>query len=81
MEGSRFKPVHCAGTYFQMMRYDAISNLPDIEFAQWMTIEHGVASIPVSVFYHTKTDYNVVRFCFAKKVETLERAAEKLCRI
>ncbi len=81
MEGSRFKPVPCSGTYFQMMQYDAISTLPDIEFARWMTIEHGVASIPVSVFYHTKTDHNVVRFCFAKRVETLERAAEKLCRI
>jgi len=81
MDDSRFKPVPCSGTYFQMMQYDAISNLPDIEFAQWMTIEHGVASIPVSVFYHTKTDHNVVRFCFAKKVETLERAAEKLCKI
>jgi len=81
MNGSRFKPVPCSGTYFQMMQYDAISNLPDTEFAQWMTIEHGVASIPVSVFYHTRTDHNVVRFCFAKKVETLERAAEKLCRI
>ena len=81
MAGSRFKPVPCSGTYFQMMQYDAISDLPDIEFARWMTIEHGVASIPVSVFYHTKTDHHVVRFCFAKKVETLERAAEKLCRI
>lgn len=81
MEDSRFKPIPCSGTYFQMMQYDAISDLPDIEFARWMTIEHGVASIPVSVFYHTKTDHNVVRFCFAKKVETLERAAEKLCQI
>ena len=81
MEGSRFKPVPCSGTYFQMMQYDAVSNLPDIEFTRWMTMEHGVASIPISVFYHNKTDHNVVRFCFAKKVDTLERAAEKLCRI
>jgi methionine aminotransferase len=81
MDGSRFKPVPCSGTYFQMMQYDAISNLPDTEFARWMTIEHGVASIPVSAFYHTMTDHNVVRFCFAKRAETLERAAEKLCKI
>jgi len=81
MESSRFKPIPCSGTYFQMMQYDAISNLPDIEFVRWMTIEHGVASIPVSVFYHINTDHKVVRFCFAKRVETLERAAEKLCRI
>jgi methionine aminotransferase len=81
MDGSRFRPIPCRGTYFQMMQYDAISDLPDIEFTRWMTMEHGVASIPVSVFYHTKTDHHVVRFCFAKKVETLERAAEKLCQI
>jgi methionine transaminase len=81
MKGSRFTPVTASGTYFQMMQYDAVSDLPDIEFTRWMTIEHGVASIPVSVFYHNKMDYKVVRFCFAKKVETLERAAEKLCRI
>lgn len=81
MKGSRFKPVPCSGTYFQMMQYHAISDMPDIDFARWMTIEHGVASIPVSVFYHTGTDHKVVRFCFAKKEATLERAAEKLCRI
>jgi len=81
MGGSRFKPVPCSGTYFQMMQYDAISNLPDTEFTRWMTVEHGVASIPVSAFYHTMTDHNVVRFCFAKRAETLERAAEILCKI
>lgn len=81
MDGSRFKPIPCRGTYFQMMQYDTISDLPDIDFARWMTVEHGVASIPVSVFYNTKIDHKVVRFCFAKRVETLERAAEKLCKI
>lgn len=81
MEGSRFKPVPCSGTYFQMMQYHAISDMPDIDFARWMTTEHGVASIPVSVFYHARTDHKVVRFCFAKREATLERAAEKLCRV
>jgi len=81
MQSSRFKPVPCRGTYFQMMQYDDISDLSDVEFTRWMTIEHGVAAIPVSVFYHTRTDHKVVRFCFAKRQETLERAAGKLCQI
>jgi methionine aminotransferase len=81
MAASRFKPVPCRGTYFQLMQYDDISDEPDTKFSQRITIDHGVASIPVSVFYHDRTDHNVVRFCFAKKDETLERAAEKLCRI
>ena len=81
MESSRFKPVPCKGTYFQMMSYASISTEPDTEFARRMTMEHGVASIPVSVFYHRPQDHHVIRFCFAKKDETLERAAEKLCRI
>jgi methionine aminotransferase len=46
-----------------------------------MTIEHGVASIPPSVFYHDQVDHKVLRFCFAKKDNTLEKAAEKLCKI
>ena len=81
MTASRFKPVPCKGTYFQLMQYDDISDEPDVDFSRRITIDHGVASIPVSVFYHDRTDHNVVRFCFAKKDETLERAAEKLCKI
>jgi len=81
MEGSRFSPVPCRGTYFQMMSYTSISTELDTEFARRITMEHGVASIPVSVFYHGRQDHQVVRFCFAKKDETLEKAAEKLCRI
>ena len=81
MEGSRFSPVPCQGTYFQMMSYASISTELDTEFSRRITMEHGVASIPVSVFYHGRQDHQVVRFCFAKKDETLEKAAEKLCRI
>lgn len=81
MQTSRFKPIPCSGTYFQMMQYNDISDLQDVEFSRWMTIEHGVASIPVSVFYHDRKDHKVVRFCFAKKEATLEKAAEKLCKI
>jgi len=81
MSASRFKPVPCSGTYFQLMQYQDISNEPDVDFSRRITIDHGVAAIPVSVFYHDQTDHHVVRFCFAKKDDTLEKAAEKLCRI
>ncbi len=78
---SRFKALPCRGTYFQMLDYSEISNEPDVEFSKRLTTEHGVASIPPSVFYHHQVDHNVLRFCFAKKDETLEKAAEKLCKI
>ena len=81
LQDSRFKALPCRGTYFQMMDYSAISDEPDVEFSKRMTVEHGVASIPPSVFYHRQIDHKVLRFCFAKKDETLEKAAEKLCRI
>jgi methionine aminotransferase len=81
MKGSRFVPMPCNGTYFQLMRYDDISDLPDTAMSTWMTKEHGVASIPTSVFYHKKTDNKILRFCFAKNEDTLTRAAEKLCKI
>jgi methionine aminotransferase len=81
LETSRFKAIPCRGTYFQMLDYSAISDEPDVEFSKRLTIEHGVASIPPSVFYHDNDDHRVLRFCFAKKDETLERAAKRLCEI
>jgi methionine aminotransferase len=81
LEDSRFKALPCLGTYFQMLDYSAITAEPDVEFAKRLTIDYGVAAIPPSVFYHLKNDDKVLRFCFAKKDETLERAAEKLCKI
>jgi methionine aminotransferase len=78
---SRFTPLPCAGTYFQMMGYAGISDEPDVDFARRMTMEYGVAAIPPSVFYHDRQDHKVLRFCFAKQDETLAQAAEKLCRI
>ncbi len=78
---SRFRPLPCRGTYFQMMDYSAISDLDDVHFARQMTTEHKVAAIPPSVFYHDGQDHRVLRFCFAKRDETLERAAEVLCKI
>ncbi len=78
---SSFKALPCKGTYFQVLDYSAISNEPDEDFAKRLTIEKGVASIPPSVFYRHRDDHRVLRFCFAKKDETLEKAAEILCRI
>ncbi|UCV22105.1 pyridoxal phosphate-dependent aminotransferase [Ferribacterium limneticum] len=73
-----FELLPCRGTYFQLARYDRISDLPDREFAEWMTREVGVAVIPVSVFYADGRDDRVVRFCFAKQESTLKAAAERL---
>ncbi len=76
--GTGFKPLACKGTYFQIMDYSGISDLPDREFAEWLTREKKVACIPVSAFYKDRTDNKVVRFCFAKQDETLKKAAEML---
>ena len=81
MRGSRFRPLHSPGTFFQLMEYGDITREPDRDFAVRMTKEHGVASIPLSPFLHTTTAGTVLRFCFAKKDETLRAAAERLCRI
>ncbi len=71
----------CKGSYFQLLNYSKITQEPDTEFAVRLTKEHKVASIPTSVFYHKKIDNQVLRFCFAKRNETLEQAAEKLVKL
>lgn len=80
---SRFSFTRVAGTYFQLVDYSQIRpDLNDVEMALWMTREHGVASIPISVFYQTPpAGQRLVRLCFAKREETLREAAEKLCVI
>lgn len=78
MQGSRFSPLLCSGSYFQLMSYEAISELPDAEMARWLTTTHKVAAIPVSVFYQDGTDNHVLRFCFAKQEQTLEKACAVL---
>lgn len=75
MEGSSFRPLKTEGSYFQVFSYGHFSNKPDLEMAEEMTRKHKVACIPVSVFYKDRTDNRLLRFCFAKKRETLERAA------
>ncbi len=80
-KGSSFRPLACYGSYFQLMSYQAISNKPDREMAEWLTREFKVASIPVSVFYNDGTDNRLLRFCFAKKDETLEKACAILRKL
>ena len=79
--GSRFRPLPCAGTYFQLFDFSAISQVRDKEVAHHLIVEHGVASIPVSAFLYKDQGGPVLRFCFAKKDETLRAAAERLVAI
>lgn len=81
IEGSRFRPLPSRGTYFQLLDYSAITDEGDMEFALRITREHGVASIPTSAFLYKQSAPKVLRFCFAKKDDTLERAAERLRRL
>jgi methionine aminotransferase len=78
LERTPFEFVPAAGTYFQLADYSRISDLPDIEFARWLTREVGVATIPVSVFSASPPGERLVRFCFAKGEATLDAAGERL---
>ena len=81
LQGSAFKLLPCQGTYFQLADYSNISSLNDVEFCHWLTMQQGVAAIPLSVFSRQEQDSKIVRFCFAKQQSTLEQAAERLCRL
>ena len=65
-------------SYFQLATYAKVSDAPADVFAETLVRDHGVAVIPLSAFYHDRTDHRVIRFCFAKKEETLRAAAERL---
>jgi len=81
IKGSSFEPLSCFGSYFQLLSYKKISGKPDMEMAEWLTKEHKLASIPVSPFYKDRTDHRLLRFCFAKKEETLEKAGRLLRKL
>jgi methionine transaminase len=81
ISGSSFEPLHTSGSYFQNLCYRNISKKRDVAMAEHLTREFKVASIPVSVFYKDNTDNYLLRFCFAKKDETLEKACEILRKI
>jgi methionine aminotransferase len=78
LAGSRFTLLPADGTYFQCVRYDAISQETEAQFAEWLTAEIKVAAIPVSAFYAQGKESGIVRFCFAKRDETLRLALERL---
>jgi methionine aminotransferase len=81
IEGSRFRPLACRGTYFQVLDYSAITDEPDADFARRLIAEYGVAAIPISPFLSGEEPGPVLRFCFAKRDETLEGAAERLRKV
>lgn len=78
LAGSKFKFLPSKGTYFQLLDYSNITDENDVDFAERLVKEHGVASIPISVFNKDEHDQKMLRFCFAKKDETLKKAAEIL---
>jgi len=78
---SKFTFIPSAGTYFQILKYDEISSKSDVEFAEELVKDHGIACIPVSAFYSSKVKENALRFCFAKEDITIEKAGKILCKI
>lgn len=81
LQGTRLKPLPSAGSYFQCVDISAVSQLNEADFCQWLTREIGVAAIPLSAFYGDGFDQRVVRFCFAKKEDTLRAALQRLRRL
>ena len=81
LEGSRLRLLPSTGSYFQCVDISAVSTLSESDFCQWLTREIGVAAIPLSAFYGDSFDQRVVRFCFAKKDETLRTALQRLRRL
>ena len=78
---TKFKALPSHGSYFQLYSYGDISNESEKDIAIRITKEYGVATIPVSVFYKAQTDNKVLRFCFAKKENTLEEAVNRLIKL
>jgi methionine aminotransferase len=81
LSATRLELLPCEGTYFQLASYKRVSDEPDLALAQRLTREIGVASIPLSPFYDQPRQDGVLRFCFAKGEETLQRACERLARL
>lgn len=81
IKGSSFQPLPCRGSYFQLLSYKAVSDKNEMEMAEWMTKEKKLAPIPVSAFYKDKSDHKLLRFCFAKGEETLEKAGSILRKL
>ena len=78
---TKFRLLPCEGTYFQCVDISTVSDLGEADFCKWLTAQIGVAAIPLSAFYESGFDQRVVRFCFAKKDETLQAALQRLARL
>ncbi|KAF1718060.1 aminotransferase [Pseudoxanthomonas yeongjuensis] len=79
---TKLKPLPVPGGYFQLVDYSAVSDLPDLEFAKWLTVEHGVTAIPLSPFYESPPpDQRLARLCFAKNDATMDAAVERLLKL
>ena len=81
LKRTKFKLLPSEGTYFQCVDISSVSDLGEADFCKWLTTEIGVAAIPLSAFYGGGFDQRVVRFCFAKKDETLNSALDRLARL
>ncbi len=81
LEGTKLKPLPVPGGYFQLVDYSAVSDLDDLEFSRWLTIEHGVTGIPLSPFYAQSSGQRLLRLCFAKNEGTLNQAIERLSKL
>ncbi len=81
LQGSKLKLLPCQGSYFQCVDYSALSSMKDREFCEWLTREIGVAAIPLSAFYAQGSEQTIIRFCFAKQEQTLDRALQLLQRL
>ncbi len=81
MKGTKFRLLSCKGTFFQLADYSEITDMDDVTFSKWMTTDHGVTTIPVSVFSGVQTKNRLVRFCFAKTEELLSAAGERLTQV
>ena len=78
---TRLRPLHTQGSYFQLVDYSAVSDLPEADFCQWLTREIGVAAIPLAAFYEGGFEQRLARLCFAKRDETLQAALQRLARL
>ncbi len=82
LEGTRLRPLPVAGGFFQLVDYSAVSDLDDVAFSRWLTIEHGVTGIPLSPFYQAApAGQRLLRLCFAKNDSTMDAAIERLAKL
>ena len=81
LAATRLRPLPSQGSYFQLVDYSAVSELPEAQFCQWLTREVGVAAIPLSVFYEGGFEQRLARLCFAKQDSTLNQALDRLARL